>query len=258
MSRARPFAREHVTQRRSAVGLYPVAVIPDQPVQAFPVSCSAADQLTIDKLVKAAGIAAAAQREFAYKMKTAIAAYRVRLLAHQQERPAAIVATIKPVLEAAQTLQQRYTLERQVLLLRHLLALPDSLRFDLRTGAIERVLRMQTTSAKRFRRLTVSVRGLIEPGKAQQSRLQDKIAAGAPTGSAAIGAAFRELVLMTLDEYRPDTPDAQRRQWAGDVWEQVGDAALEPKKHAKRFKAGFVSREDARRRWRYTRHMLIC
>ncbi len=232
MSRARPFAREHVTQRRSAVGLYPVAVIPDQPVQAFPVSCSAADQLTIDKLVKAAGIAAAAQREFAYKMKTAIAAYRVRLLAHQQERPAAM--------------------------LRHLLALPDSLRFDLRTGAIERVLRMQTTSAKRFRRLTVSVRGLIEPGKAQQSRLQDKIAAGAPTGSAAIGAAFRELVLMTLDEYRPDTPDAQRRQWAGDVWEQVGDAALEPKKHAKRFKAGFVSREDARRRWRYTRHMLIC
>src|SRR5262249_25991042 len=86
---------------------------------------------------------------------------------------------------------------------------------------------------------------LIERGEARQRSLQAKTRDGAPNGLAAIGAAFREQMLIILSESRPDASEARWRQWAGDVWRGFGDSELDPQKHAKQFKAGFVTREDA-------------
>jgi hypothetical protein len=193
----------------------------------------------IDETVKRApGIAPSAQQGFADKLRIAIVSYRVRMMAHQQERPAALVAALKPVLKAAKALQGQRTLARKEKLLRRLFVLPDSLRLELRAGGIEKTLRRRTAD----KRLGDLLCELIERGEAKQRYWEAKVEAGAPTGSAAIGATFRELLLMILEEYWPNVSERKRRSWAGGIWAQIGDAALDPKKHAKRFKAGFVGR----------------
>ena len=242
MPRARPYTQANVAKRRDELGLNLVEAIPGLPVQAFQIGhVCGPTQRVIDKLIKDAGIAPPVQQEFTYKLRSAIVSYRVRTLAHQQEKPASIVAALKPVLKAAKALQHRCTSEGRKRLLRHLIGLPASLRLDLGAGDLEQLL----TEGAKGRCLTTSLGVLIEHGEGRQRYWQAKIRASAPTGSAAIGEMFREQVLMILDEYRPDVPEPKRRQWAGDVWEQIGDAALDSKKHSARFKGNFVTRENA-------------
>jgi hypothetical protein len=95
--------------------------------------------------------------------------------------------------------------------------------------------------------LNVALTELIEHGIARQCYWQMKTCDGAPAGSAEIGADFRAQVLMIFCEYRPDASEASWRRWAGDVWREFGDADLDPRKHAKRFKARFATRKNASR-----------
>jgi hypothetical protein len=235
MPRARPFTRADVAKRRDDLGVSTALSIGRD--------CTPAEQKFIDKLSKAAGIAPSDPHGFSYKLKIAIAAYRVRELAHRQERPAAIVAALKPVLKTAKALQDGCTARRKAGLLKRIYALPASLRFDLRAGGLEEMLRTRG----KLKELNAALTELIEHGDAKLSQLKTRIREGAPAGSATIGAAFREQVLMMLDEHCPDASEAKRIQWAGDVWAAIGDSQLDPQKHAAQFKGRFIARKNARR-----------
>jgi hypothetical protein len=263
--RARPFTRKHIAKRRTAAGLTTDTL-------AIGNSCTPQDEAAIAAviaaLVKTGGVDPATvdgadpakQADHAYKLniamlvymlkiahlaytlKSAITSYRVRLLACRQERPAVRVAALNMVLKAAMALHCKITARAKRNLLTRLAELPDSLRFDLRAGGLEPMLTMRGTAEG----LNVALTELIERGIARQCYWRRKIRKGAPIGSAAMGKAFREHVLMILDEHCPDVPEAKRRKWAGDVWDKIGDAKLDPKKHAARFKGRFVARKNAR------------
>src|SRR5215475_2099077 len=116
MPRAHPFMRAVVAKRRNNLAL-PATL-------SIGCDCTPAEQKFINELIQAACIAPPVQQEFSYKLKIAITAYRVRELAHQQERPAAIVAALKPVVKAAMALQCESTARGKRSLFTRLAELP--------------------------------------------------------------------------------------------------------------------------------------
>jgi hypothetical protein len=102
--RAKPFSRSHIEQRWDALSVDPALV---------------------KKLAEKAGIFSRTQMK---QLSDAIQAYRARVLANKQERPAQIVAALRPGLRPAARL------------LEWLNSLPQSVRLDLTAGGIERLL----------------------------------------------------------------------------------------------------------------------
>jgi hypothetical protein len=115
MSRSKAISRWEVEQRRKE---------------------NEADRELIQKLVDLAGVASRESKaEFKHKLTTTIEAYRARVLADQQERPARIMAALEPVLQSARDLLAR------------LVSLPTGLRIELQAGGVEEQLEAMISKA---------------------------------------------------------------------------------------------------------------
>jgi hypothetical protein len=224
VARAKPFSRSDVKQRWA-------------PLQV--------DPSLIKKLVQKAAVAVADKERFEHKLNWTIRAYRARVHADKQERPAQIVAALKPGLKLARDL------------FAWLRWLPESVRFDLRAGGIEDLLYD----------LTNVTEALLSRTKNRENYWQGHVKAHRPAGKGAASLDLRLSLTQIITEHWPDPPNAtdrqkgtierKRRSWVASACSEIGARYPHEKKHRRRFtgenKPESTERPRKRRRIRPSR-----
>jgi hypothetical protein len=196
MPRAGRFSRSDVEQRPEAVQ--------DDPV-------------LIERLVQEAGIADPAERECCqHELAWTIRHYRERVLADEQERPARIVAALKPGLKPAGSLSA------------WLNSLPVGVLIELRAGNIQ-----------------TSLEALIPRIENRVAYWQRRVAAHRPAGEGARNRELRRSLTDIITAHWPDPPDATDRQkrinrlkrdrWVAFACREIGARYPNEKKNRRRF-----------------------
>jgi hypothetical protein len=218
--RAKRFSRFHVEQRWNELQVDPVL---------------------IETLVQKAAVADQAQKErFEYKLNWTIRAYRARVLADKQERPAQIVAALKPGLKPATSL------------LGWLNLLPQNVRLDLRAGGMESLLRD----------LASVTEALMSRTKNRVAYWQGHVEAHRPAGEGSASLDLRRSLTEIIATHSPDAPAAtdrqkranerKRRSWVAFAANKIGARYPHEKTHRRRFTGEHSSSskelKDAKRR----------
>jgi hypothetical protein len=155
-------------------------------------------------------------RELRRQLISTIRYYRQRVLADEQERPARIVAALKPGLKPARDL------------LAWLNSLPVGVLIDLRAGGIPACLE-----------------ALIPRIKNQLDYWHQRVAAHRPTGEEARNRELRWSLTDIIPEHWSDAPDAtdrqkrtnkrERRRWVAFACQEIGARYPNEKKNRRRF-----------------------
>src|SRR5262249_14927540 len=171
----------------------------------------------IDKLVRRVGVADRAQQEqLRYKLRCTIPAYRARILAGQEERPARQVAALNPGLKLA----------------RDGLAWLDSLPMGVLTGS-------QAGDTK------TCLEALVARIENRVAYWQRHVKTHRPAGEGAVGLDLRRSLTAIITAHWPDPPDAteqqkrfkeqRRRDWVAFACDEIDAKYPHQKKHRRRF-----------------------
>jgi len=196
MSRATPFNRLDVERRSNETLVEPAL---------------------IERLVKAARITDRDERgQFEYKLNCTIQAYRARVLADKQERPAKIVAALEPGLKSA----------------KECLAWFDALP----VGVL---------SAQQAGDIRTSLDAIISTIENRLVYWQQHVAANRPAGEGAASLDLRRSLTDIITAHWPDVPDAtqqqkrfnerERRGWVAFACSEIGAKYPDEKKNRRRF-----------------------
>jgi hypothetical protein len=160
----------------------------------------------------------------ASELRSVIDRYKIHLFAHRQERPARMVAALRPILASAKNLKTKLN------------ALPQSLRMELRAGGLGQL----------FDHLNELIEELIAASKSRSSYWQGHVAKSRPTGEAQISLWLRQQLKELITKYSPDragaskqekrTNEARRDRWVGDVLRAIEVKFPDEKKNRKRFR----------------------
>jgi hypothetical protein len=156
------------------------------------------------------------ERKLKRQLISTIRHYRQRVLADKQERPARIVAALKPGLKPARDL------------LAWLNSLPVSVLIELRAGGIQ-----------------TSLEVLIPRIKSRAAYWQRHVAAHRPTGEDARNRELRWSLIDIITAHWPDAPDAtnqqkrtnkrERHRWVAFACSEIGAKYPNEKKNRRRF-----------------------
>jgi hypothetical protein len=165
------------------------------------------DPVLIETLIQKAVITDQAQRkDFEYELTCAITSYRGRVLADSEERPARIVAALKPGLKPATSV------------LKWLNSLPQSVRHELRAGGIEGLLE-----------------ALISRTKNRVAHWQAHVAAHRPVGQGAASSDLLQSLTQIIATHRPDMPERYQLTWIAFAARKIGARFPDEKKNRRRF-----------------------
>jgi hypothetical protein len=185
MPRAGRFSRSDVEQRPEAVQ--------DDPV-------------LIERLVQKAGIADPAERERCqHELTWTIRHYRERVLADKQERPARIVAALRPGLKPARDL------------LTWLKSLPFGLRSELQAGGMEK-----------------SLEGLVSKTNHRLAYWQRHVEAHRPSGEGAARLDLRQSLIAIIAAHS-SVNERKQRNWVAFACGEIDAKYPNEKKNRRRF-----------------------
>jgi len=202
--RAKPFNRSHLKKRQVSLEVDPHLI-----------------KTLIDKVPLVTDEAIRSNLE--YELKPAIRAYRVRMLADSQERPARIVAALKRGLNPATSL------------LEWLNSLPQSLRQELRAGGVELLLHELAILTQRLK-TRVEDRVCYWQGHVETHR-----PAGEGDASLDLRRSLTEIITKRLSdapaaaERQKRANERRRRRWVADACREIGARYPNEKKNRRRF-----------------------
>jgi len=150
------------------------------------------------------------------EIEDALKRYKLSELVQKQERPARMVAALKPGLKPAKAL------------LRWLQSLPPSLRLELRAGGIE----------ERLDELTIIVGELAARTDERCRYYQGHVRTNRPFGVADIQLWLREDLMQIFMKHFPNAGEADCRSWVASILSRAGVAFPNEKKNRKRFVSG--------------------
>jgi hypothetical protein len=221
MPRAKPFVRSDVDKRPQTLRV---------------------DPQLIGKLVKKAALAPkvrdssqqvggtphivgrmAPEEQLAHELEYAIKAYRAKVVAFKQERPAKIVATLKKGLKWTKKLSE------------WLAQLPASVRLELKAGGVEGTLED----------LAILLEALASNTKSRIAHRERHIRAHRPAGEGAASLSLRQSLTDLIIRYCPDAPasngqqkragERKRRCWVAAAAKRVGARYPHEKNERARF-----------------------
>ena len=210
MSRADPFTHSDIERRRNEARVDPRLVesltdkAPTIAAKGFP---------TLE----------AAKQRFAQELCCTIWAYRARIIADKQERPARVVATLKRGEGPTKKL------------LEWLKSLPQSVRFELRAEGIEGLLN----------ELAVLLDALGSNAKKRSAYWQGHVELHRPSGAANASLTLRQSLIDIITRFSPDDPSDSERQkrknrhnrdrWVATAAKAIGAKYPDEKKNRGRF-----------------------
>jgi hypothetical protein len=152
----------------------------------------------------------APEEQLAHELEYAIKAYRAKVMAFKQERPAKIVATLKKGLKWTKKLSE------------WLAQLPASVRLELIAGGVEGTLED----------LAILLEALASNTKSRIARREKHIRAHRPAGEGAASLSLRRSLIDLIARYCPDAStsngrqkrvgERKRRSWVALAVERIG------------------------------------
>ena len=212
MPRAEQYTRSDVEKRKPEGRVDPVLVE------------TLVGKLPIPKSVQSDPAKAALWKEgFIYQLHQLLWHYRVSVLAHRQELPARMVASLNQGLVRGKKLRD------------WLNSVPDGLRFELRAGGLEGFLDD----------FAVLVDELVSHAEARSAYWQGHVEPNRPVGEGEMGRWLRQWLAEIIATHWPDSPDVtakgkrvndgKRRRWVADAARLIGARYPDEKKNPGRF-----------------------
>jgi hypothetical protein len=178
------------------------------------------DPVLIETLVQKAGIADPAERESSQRELTwTIRHYRAIVLADKQERPARIVAALKPGPKLAGDLLAWFK------------SLPPGLRLELRAGELEG-----------------SLEALIPKTNDRLAHWQGQVKAHRPSGEGAASLDLRRSLIDIIAKYSL-ADERTQRNWVAFACRKIGAKYPDEKKNRRRFTGVGEHKPKPSRRW---------